>query len=163
MRCKRIQDLILTDFLDGEIEETERKKLLLHLTECVHCQEFLDIVKDSFEKPFRSVVKLEPEFLLWYKIRRLLEEEKMEKEKYFHRSIFAKVRERLQVIIPALAITSILIGIVFTDIDYLRLSSNYKENHSKLEIINNGINFETLEDTLLQSVNFETAIEEYFL
>ena len=40
MKCKKIQEIILTDYLDGQLDEKQRSSLGRHLAECKSCKEF---------------------------------------------------------------------------------------------------------------------------
>ena len=69
MDCEKIQELILTDYLDGEMDGKERKSLEEHLARCSACKEFARVAKKSVFEPFLHLEKPEPPESVWWKIK----------------------------------------------------------------------------------------------
>ncbi len=69
MNCKKIRDLILTDYRDGELSPSMKKKVDGHLEGCAACREFFRTVQEAVIAPFQTVsLKAPPEFV-WYRIK----------------------------------------------------------------------------------------------
>lgn len=70
MKCERIQEIILTDYLDQELDSRYTKEIELHLADCPSCREFLAISRQTTAEPF-AMLKDAPisEKVLWNKIK----------------------------------------------------------------------------------------------
>lgn len=69
MNCKKIRDLILTDYRDGELSPSMKKKVDTHLEGCAACREFFRTVQETVIAPFQTAsLKTPPEFI-WYRIK----------------------------------------------------------------------------------------------
>ncbi|MBM4128995.1 MAG: zf-HC2 domain-containing protein, partial [Nitrospira sp.] len=61
MNCEKIQELILTDYLDGEIDKRQEEFIKQHLATCIGCQEFLSIAQKTVVEPFLNAGKVTPD------------------------------------------------------------------------------------------------------
>ena len=68
MNCKEIQDVILTDYWDGEMEESQRKSLQDHLSVCADCRAFEVSGRKAVFDPFVRAEKISPPDDLWQNI-----------------------------------------------------------------------------------------------
>lgn len=50
--CEEFRDLVLTDYIDGELDEKTKGRLEGHLRACAHCREFADEAKARLVVPF---------------------------------------------------------------------------------------------------------------
>ncbi len=74
-KCEAIRDLILTDYIDGELDKAAAGQLEGHLQDCRDCRAFLKEVKAGAALPF---VKAQPQPVpaqLWDSIRQNIENE----------------------------------------------------------------------------------------
>lgn len=77
MNCKKIQDKILTDYLDGEMLKSERLYVEAHIKSCLKCKEFLSLVKETAIIPLESAKQDHfSEDVIWSKIQQEIQEEK---------------------------------------------------------------------------------------
>ena len=53
MNCHEIRDLLLTDYIDDEMEAPDRQALDAHLAQCPECTAFLDQVRRQAVDPIR--------------------------------------------------------------------------------------------------------------
>ena len=76
MDCRMIRELILTDYLDGELDLGRRKVLESHLQGCRACAEFARKAQAGVVEPFKSA-KQQPvaQEYLWHKIKMIIEKE----------------------------------------------------------------------------------------
>ena len=80
MKCKEIQEVLLTDYLDGMMNEQNRREAEAHLSSCVYCKEFMEIAIESTVEPFKNAPKLSLSHeKIWQRIKEeIISEEKFE-------------------------------------------------------------------------------------
>lgn len=115
MNCKKIQELLLTDYLDKEADVKIRVAIQRHLGECSACKDFEERLRLSAVSPFKNSVtpKVPPE--IWLNIKDQILERQSSKL-----SLVDVIRERLKIFsLPrpalayasAIAISLIIIGV----------------------------------------------------
>lgn len=72
MECKKIQDWLITDHLDGELTSEENLEVRKHLEGCVTCREFLETVNGTAVAPFKGLSVLQPDPIVWEKVRNVI-------------------------------------------------------------------------------------------
>lgn len=73
MKCQEIQELILSDYLDGELDEEREKILFIHLEGCERCRRFL---KDAqMLKNLKTLKAMKPSPAVEHKILEKIEGE----------------------------------------------------------------------------------------
>jgi predicted anti-sigma-YlaC factor YlaD len=167
MNCEKIQELILTDYLDGEMDEKQKEVILQHLANCADCQKFMVTAKITVNEPFSNVERINPDEFLWYKIKGVIEADKQRQSRP-NRDILAMIRNRGRILIPAVIMAVVVIVVIWTDIVTIKQSPFYKTRTRDVSPeVSSGMNYymenESVEYALMKNVNFETAIEEYFL
>jgi anti-sigma factor RsiW len=109
--CKSVQDLILTDYLDGQLGEKQKLKLEEHLGQCRHCQEFVAAARKITIDPFANTKKIDPPAYLWSRIRDSILAEQEEKA-----CVLAGFWQRLESVfhipVPVLARSTIIVFIL---------------------------------------------------
>ena len=60
MKCKKIREIILTDYIDGQLNEKQRSSLGLHLAECKGCKEFSTYAVKNIAGLFTNAERLIP-------------------------------------------------------------------------------------------------------
>jgi len=75
MKCKRARDLILSDYIDGELKGSLRIELEQHLAGCGDCRRFKEIAEKKAAAPFRSSKTIEPPESVWQYIKESIQEE----------------------------------------------------------------------------------------
>ncbi len=78
MNCKNVEDFILTDYLDGQMDEEQKRRIGKHLASCVHCREYELAARKTVITPFNNSEKVNPPAELWYKIKEQIEEEEQQ-------------------------------------------------------------------------------------
>ena len=68
MKCEECRDLVLTDFLDGELSEDRRVELLSHIGSCEACRKHLENSKRTLVKPFENLQRAKVFPRLWERI-----------------------------------------------------------------------------------------------
>lgn len=74
MNCERIQELILTDYLDGVLENNVRKELETHLANCPQCLDFAKVARKTAFESFEGASKAVPPVHVWASIEERLQE-----------------------------------------------------------------------------------------
>lgn len=69
MKCEKIRDLILTDFLDDQLSSGIKKKVESHLDQCVQCREFLHSLQEAAVLPFKQAQESLPPEFVWQRIK----------------------------------------------------------------------------------------------
>lgn len=167
MKCKNIQDIILTDYLDGRMDAAQRVQLEEHLLRCSHCRAFAAVAQKTVVAPFATVTREKPPQKIWENISETIREERQKNGSLFTgfiehvRALFIFPRTTFAL---ASAFSIILIAVLFVK------TPMYK--NEKIFVANNG---EQQIDEFVQTmsytditVNGETAgygtvIEEYFM
>lgn len=76
MECKKVQDRLLTDYLDKELGAGENSGIESHLSGCAHCREFLTAVQKSAVVPFKEAREMQPDSAVWQRIQERIEAER---------------------------------------------------------------------------------------
>lgn len=77
MKCRKVKDIILTGFADGELTPSLKKRVEEHLEACEECRRLHETLKGEVLEPLRASGEVTPPEYLWRGIEeRILEEEK---------------------------------------------------------------------------------------
>lgn len=87
MECKKVQDRLITEYVDKELGSEETGEIERHLTACPDCREFLGAVQRSSVVPFKEAGTLEPESVVWQRIQMKIEEEQAPSQDGFWRLV----------------------------------------------------------------------------
>ncbi len=79
MKCNKFRDLIITDYVDGELDEQGKQEVERHLQGCAGCREFAAAVSTLALDPLRKTVSAEPPAFLWTRIQSRLEQDHQRK------------------------------------------------------------------------------------
>lgn len=159
MNCKKIQELILTDYIDGEADMNDKRSVDDHLMTCVECKKFLTSVQSTAKIPFVAAEKLAPPDRLWHNIKDAII------EKGTGSPVRTGILESLGSIIriprPVMALACLVL-IMFI-IGALAGTKMYRPlDKQEKDFLDYSV--ETLSDDKLgETVAFGTSIEEYFL
>jgi anti-sigma factor RsiW len=74
MNCDKIREIIMTDYIDGELGDEARALVDAHIAGCKGCREFLTSVQKTAVTPFKDIKKEAPPERVWHKIRASIEE-----------------------------------------------------------------------------------------
>ena len=69
MKCKKIQELLLTDYPDGEVRGRLKNKVEEHLRTCFKCREFERELRGAAIDPFQNTTKITPRDVVWERVR----------------------------------------------------------------------------------------------
>ena len=77
MKCENVKELILTDYLDGQLGKEQKAKIEKHLAICSDCKEYELLTKTAVVDPFNNMERHNPPEATWHKIREQIEKEKL--------------------------------------------------------------------------------------
>jgi len=81
MECKKIQELLLTNYIDGEASDALKNEVERHVNSCHPCRQFKrDLLKTVID-PLRKAKKSKPPDFVWNHIKEALEKEAIVFEK----------------------------------------------------------------------------------
>ncbi len=166
MNCKNIQDLLLTDYLDGQLEEEKKKTFDDHLNSCFDCREFALVAQNNIMQPFINAENLIPPDHIWEGIKKTIEEKPEPLRFGFWTSFWNSIKESFLFPRPAYALAGILvIFVVIMTLNSMNLERQQKTNHEsekEIEYIT-YLAKNTLDVSVDQNGGYGTAIEYYFL
>jgi anti-sigma factor RsiW len=161
MRCKQIQELLKSDYLDGEAIDKEQQLVKEHLAQCGECRR-LEQELQAQRMVFRDVKPKKAPESIWQNIRENILEEQNNQEASVNPGILERLRELLFAPRPVFALATafavLLFIAVFTGVMIQRNRSLGKENFPE-SIANYSGNGESSD--LLYDLG--TDIEKYFL
>jgi anti-sigma factor RsiW len=163
MNCRKIQERIMTDYMDGEASAAIANQIKEHLAACAGCAAFEQRVRQKAVQPFKNVEPVQPPGEIWQRIQDAIKEEEPEYAPSFLERLFDFLRESFVVRRPAYALatafTVILVTIVYLQSPFRQqmLVKDYLGNKSAFMVAMN----KAPNGDLDKVADFNTAIEEY--
>jgi predicted anti-sigma-YlaC factor YlaD len=161
MNCEHIQELILTDYLDGALAESPKRHLEDHLARCPQCFEFAKAAKITAFEAFERVEKVQPPEHLWARI----EDAILEKTNPVEIPIpswFERLKSLLAVPRPAYALITVLFLFLavgtFNQFNIQKATGGDRSMEYLVSLMST-----TTESSTSDSSDFGTAVEQYFL
>jgi anti-sigma factor RsiW len=159
MKCKKICDLLKSDYLDGELNDKLRREIERHLGRCPACR-LLKQELDSQRIALHSLEKQEVPVQIWQNIQNTILQEQIKQRK----NVFSYVREGLRRLLysprPAFVLASSLaVCIIILFVGKLIVGQRGPFDSAI------GENFfgDYRLNGFAEAYNFGTEIEEYFL
>jgi len=110
MKCRQIQDLILTDYTDNEAPEAVRRQVEEHLAACSACRQFQAAVRARAVEPLQEAERAQAPARLWSRVTSAIYAQPLEPAP-------AGVLERIKNLVaaprPALALSTVAVLLVF--------------------------------------------------
>ena len=78
--CKRIKDLILTDYIDNQLDSSSKDQVENHLLSCKTCQNFAMEVKERLMEPLASTFRQELSSEIWETLKQKIFQEQTKKQ-----------------------------------------------------------------------------------
>ena len=109
MNCKRIQEFIITDYIDGQMGDKQKSFIDQHLVQCPACAGYLSSIKKVAVSPFVNASKDVPDQLLWVRIKQTIEEELQQQlEASLKPNFWERIRLAVHIPRPAFALATIV-------------------------------------------------------
>ena len=152
MNCKKVKELLMTDYVDGELRTDIRSKIKEHLAGCSDCRTLEEALQRKAVEPFRNAQKFQAPDIVWEGIKEAIATPESAPVFIIRRSAFA-----LAVVAALIFLTIIFARPFFISpgpvAEYVQEQAAF---FAYLDTSANG--FMDEEDTGLG-----TSIEEYFL
>ncbi len=166
MKCDKVQELILTDYLDGQANEEQRTNIEEHLAGCVHCKEYELAARETVITPFNRAEKLRSPAATWDKIRNQIQKEEQlllqEKANPFA-NLIRGIKSVLYIPKPAFAIAAATIVLLVVTVIKLPSEKIVKlSTDEQIECMDYLLG-EFNEESSDNNSDFGTSMEEYFL
>ena len=162
MNCKKMRELLLTDYLDKQTEPELSTKVEEHLRICPECRRLEAEIRRAIVVPFKDAKGPQAPQYLWRNIK-----ERIAQRESSRRSLLDRLREKLQVFsfpAPALtfASTMVILLAVFgliakQNIDKNQISDYFSQQISFYSVLNNG----SENGDNKESADLGSAVEEY--
>ena len=76
MECKKMQDRLMTEYMDKELDPSQNAEVERHLIACSDCREFFETVQKMAMLPFKEAEEMQPGDAVWQKIQERIEAER---------------------------------------------------------------------------------------
>lgn len=83
MKCERIQGLILTDYMDRELDEKGVREVDGHILSCAACREFKRVAEKKAVQPLKAVQSAEAPSYIWERVKQKIAAESAERSGVF--------------------------------------------------------------------------------
>ncbi|MBI4711031.1 MAG: zf-HC2 domain-containing protein [Candidatus Omnitrophica bacterium] len=83
MECKKVQDRLITEYVDKELGLEENTEVERHLTTCLDCREFFQVVQRNSLIPFGGTEEMQPDGAVWERIQERIEAERARSRGWF--------------------------------------------------------------------------------
>jgi predicted anti-sigma-YlaC factor YlaD len=163
MNCKKIQKLIMTDYIDGEASGAVASRIKTHLSHCSDCRAFEQAVRQKSAILFKDLDPVQPPAEVWQNIKEAIREDQTQYAPSFLERLFDFLRESFVVRRPTYALATVFtiilaIGIFLqTPFHKQMLVKDYLSQKSAFMVAMNG----SLNGDLDKVTDFNTAIEKY--
>jgi predicted anti-sigma-YlaC factor YlaD len=161
MQCKKIQELLKTDYLDGEIDQEQLKFIQQHLAQCPQCR-VLESELQNQRRTFKQAKQQQVPERVWQNIRDAIIRQNLNQESDSKIGVLEQLKHFLFAPKPAFALASIIVALIVTLTFFgtatMRNQVSNTENNIE-SLLTYGLNSESTDLTY----DFGTNLEEYFL
>lgn len=167
MNCKKIQQLILTDYYDNEVTDYMHTIIEQHILNCPDCRAFADEVKEHAVLTAKKYPEIMPPPAVWFQVKKSIEAIQGRRAiPAFLYDLIDWLTARIHPFYISAAVSlTILIIVIITQIPV-----NHTQYHLVGEYLHEQLSFlgklngeEKAEHETDFNGNFDTTIEEYFL
>jgi anti-sigma factor RsiW len=164
MDCRKIREIIMTDYIDGELEPRVKDKIDRHLKACPGCREFEARLRAEVVGPIRESQRYSPPESTWENIEKAIIQKELEGVSDYLNRIsrgFASLRRPAVALAVSLGVLLVVIGV------FKEPPVNNSQEISRF--IQDQMAFYSYLDGQKSAIingdyaDFGTSIEEYFL
>ena len=119
--CEKIKELLLTSYIDDELDENIRKEVEQHLDECFECRELVIMLKKDIIAPLEGSSLAEPSIEVWAKIEEQISEPVDAGAKY---TFWERVRHTIFSPVPVAAVSFLVVGFIIFSIYHTSSTEN---------------------------------------
>jgi anti-sigma factor RsiW len=162
-KCNHIKDLILTDYMDDQIDDALKKQVESHLHQCASCRAFALESQENLAVPFQKLDRQVVPAHLWKNI-----QEKIQEEQSYQPSFLDLAKDWIGGItfpklVPVLA-SLVLVVLIGSNVMVNQQVQQAQQVQEEEQVIYLASVFSSVEQTdALAEKGLETPIEQYFL
>jgi predicted anti-sigma-YlaC factor YlaD len=109
MNCKRIQEFLITDYIDGQMTNKSKDLIDQHLDHCPACMGYLRNIKKEAIDPFVNSSVEVPDKILWAQLKQAIEEDQQQQLKESLKPNFwEKISSAVHIPRPAFALATVI-------------------------------------------------------
>lgn len=112
MNCKKIQELLITDYIDGEMNAKMRKDILNHLATCNKCKQFEENLKQKAITPFKAADRQHPPDYIWENVKNRITKDEQTISEKIDITVMNKLSGIFKTLKPAFAVSAAAITIL---------------------------------------------------
>ena len=75
MNCEKVRELLVTDYIDRELDADTEERVIAHLAQCASCKAFEATVRMSAVEPFKDARPIAPPKHVWERVAGAIETE----------------------------------------------------------------------------------------
>jgi predicted anti-sigma-YlaC factor YlaD len=164
MDCKKIKELLMSDYLDGEAACRLKEKIQAHIKVCAGCRDLEQLLLKKARRPFQGYGKEQPPERIWQGIKEAIAQEEACDTAALPERAIDFLRNHLFARKPAFALltvsTFILLAAWFSGAAFYRqrMVKEYITQQSQYLVSLNG----PVNGDLDRDMDFGTSIEQYF-
>ena len=165
MKCKKIQEIILTDYLDDQLNEKQKSLIDRHLAGCQGCKSFSIYVRKNITGLFANTEGQIPSEIVWRRIKESIADKERNKSGIII-GFFEKFKGAFYIPKPAVIFATTLTFILVVSLMVaLHIGNQKKLNYNGQKAIQDSDYYQELssDDYTTENTGFGTAIEENFL
>jgi anti-sigma factor RsiW len=161
MRCEKIQELLLTDYMDGRLIGSVNEQVEAHLGKCVACQEFWSGAKATLAEPFAKLALERMPEALRNSIREQVQEEKIRSERNYWEAAKEWLRSGFLFPVPAKAWVAMAVCLLMITTSFVAIGSRQAKQQERIIFLAEIADWS---GTQAQgSASYGTEVETYFL
>jgi len=159
MKCNKVRDILLTDYIDGELDRETSSRVEEHLSGCAACRTFYETVKARTEAPFRDAEDIKPPEGLWERIEAEISRQNAPLQRPDLAEVLSSIFSLKKPVLAAVSIL-VLIAVFFGGSRYMQ----YRNYNLAKDYLDQQVSYLLGADENGENGNgFGTSIEEYFL
>ncbi len=166
MNCYKVKEQILTDYVDGQMDEEGKTQIEKHLAGCEQCREYELEVRKTVIEPFNFTERINPPEAVWTEIKGQIESAQPQKVTNPFADLIRRIRSFIFYPKPALAVAAIVavLLIVVTVVNLPPENKDVEKVHleNQIECVDYLMSVFN-QDSIGENGGFETSIEEFFL
>lgn len=163
---EKIKEIILTDYLDGRLDKSQKQELEDIIAHDMELQEFLKIAQMTVKEPFQAAKNIQPPDSLWFEIKDKIQQQNQAQEEpnvfvFLSRLKFFLSKPRLAYAGAGLIVIMFLMFSWFNMLQARTKTAKYnKEKQIEYLMLLASGDMDASEE---EQADFGTNIEKYFL
>ncbi len=107
MKCKKVRDILLTEYIDDRSGAALKEQIAQHLETCNDCREYYDILKEKVVRPLQEVSYAEAPEEIWEGVRNRIIQKELDKRKL---PVFPRKRKLVMALVSVLLLIVLGLG-----------------------------------------------------